>query len=281
MSRLRVQAQYGPLAARLPALVSELARAVSVESAPDRVPAAGLLTLALRAADGLAYKYGYLDLSARIIDVMRGWAEMSSDPLLRAMTAYVRTENFFVTGDLNTASRLLVAAADELPVRVTEPAATSASFGALHMRAAVVAARRGKADLAQDHLNEARRSARRVPEAVYLGTAFGPASVRIHELAVAVELGDSPAAVERAALWHPSASLPAERRSHYYIDLGRAELSLGHYREAWRSIYTAKQIAPEHVREHPQVRSTLAGLLRANWSGRDQVREFANWANVS
>jgi hypothetical protein len=240
-----------------------------------------LLTLALRAADGLAYKYGYVDLSARIIDVMRGWAEMSSDPLLRAMTAYVRTENFFVTGDLTTASRLLVAAADELPVRVTEPAATSASFGALHMRAAVVAARRGKADLAQDHLNEARRSARRVPEAVYLGTAFGPASVRIHELAVAVELGDSPAAIERAALWHPPASLPAERRSHYYIDLGRAELSLGHYREAWRSVYTAKQIAPEHVREHPQVRSTLTGLLRANWSGRDQVREFANWANVS
>lgn len=137
-----------------------------------------------------------------------------------------------------------------------------------------------RADLAQSHLDEAWRAARRCPEGVYLGTAFGPASVRIHELAVAVDLGDNPAAIERASIWHPPADLPAERRSHYYIDVGRAELGLGHYQSASRSIYLARKIAPEHVREHPQVKSTLTSLLQTKAGGDDRIRDLAAWARI-
>lgn len=272
----RLQARYVEIAWRLPALISELARA----HAGAGRDAAALLTLALRAADGVAYKFGYLDLSARIIDLMRASAVIAEDPLLMAAVAYVRTETFFATGDLDSASRLLVAAADDLPANLADSVPAAAAYGALHMRAAVVAGRRGKADTAWDHLAEARRASRRVPEGVYFGTAFGSASVRIHDLAVAAELGDSPAAVERAAAWHPPTTLPAERRSHYYIDLARAQLRLGHHQDAYLGLEAARRAAPQHVREHPQVRRTLSALLRTHGSPDDGLLELATWARA-
>jgi transcriptional regulator with XRE-family HTH domain len=275
----RLQARYVEMAWRLPALISELARAHADAGHGSR-NSAGLLTLALRAADGMAYKFGYLDLSARIIDLMRASAVAAEDPLLIAAVAYVRTETFFATGDLTSASRMLVTAADDLPTGFDGSAPSAAAYGALHMRGAVVAGRAGKPDTAWDHLGEAQRAARQVPEGVYLGTAFGPASVRIHELAVAVELGDSPAAVERAAAWHPPATLPAERRSHYYIDLARAQLRLGHHQDACLGLEAARQVAPQHVREHPQVRQTLSALLRTHGSPDDRLMELAAWARA-
>ncbi|MCK2238214.1 MULTISPECIES: helix-turn-helix transcriptional regulator [unclassified Crossiella] len=275
----RLQARYVEMAWRLPGLISELARA-HADARHGVRDTAMLLTLAFRAADGVAYKFGYLDLSARIIDLMRVSALAAEDPLLVAAVAYVRTETFFATGDLASASRLLMAAADDLSADLGASASSAAAFGALHMRAAVVAGRAGKPDAAWDHLGEAHRATRQVPEGVYFGTAFGPASVRIHELAVAVELGDSPAAVERAASWHPPGHLPAERRSHYYIDLARAQLRLGHHHDAYLGLEAARQVAPQHVREHPQVRQTLSALLRTHGSPDDRLLELAAWARA-
>ncbi|WP_232285659.1 hypothetical protein [Saccharomonospora marina] len=275
----RLQARYVEMAWRLPGLISELARA-HADARHGARDIAMLLTLAFRAADGVAYKFGYLDLSARIIDLMRVSALAAEDPLLVAAVAYVRTETFFATGDLASASRLLMAAADDLSADLGASASSAAAFGALHMRAAVVAGRAGKPDAAWDHLGEAHRAARQVPEGVYFGTAFGPASVRIHELAVAVELGDSPAAVGRAASWHPPSHLPAERRSHYYIDLARAQLRLGHHQDAYLGLEAARRVAPQHVREHPQVRQTLSALLRTYGSPDDRLLELAAWARA-
>ncbi|WNV90249.1 helix-turn-helix transcriptional regulator [Umezawaea sp. Da 62-37] len=273
----RLQSRYGHLARRLPDLIAELARAGQLGDATDRRHAAALLTLALRAADGIAFKFGYLDLSARLIDLMRSAAQLAEDPLLVAAVAYVRTETFFATGDLDTAARALELAADHLPALGT--ASSSAAFGALHMRAAVVAGRAGKPDRAADHLREARRAATVVPEGIYQGTAFGPASLRIHELAVAVELRD-PLGIERAAAWQPPAELPAERRSHYFIDLARAQLTLGRHEDAYLCLQTARQAAPEHARTHPQVRQSLSTLLRTHTAPSSGLLDLAAWARA-
>lgn len=273
----RLQSRYGDLARRLPDLIAELARAGQLGDAAGRRHAATLLTLALRAADGVAFKFGYLDLSARLIDLMRSAAQIAEDPLLLAAVAYVRTETFFATGDLETAARALELAADQVPDLGTT--SSSAAFGALHMRAAVVAGRAGKADLAADHLREAGRAAGNVPEGIYVGTAFGPASLRIHELAVAVELRD-PLGIERAASWHPPAGLPAERRSHYFIDLARAQLTLGRHEDAYVCLQAARQAAPEHTRTHPQVRQSLSALLRTHSGPSAGLLDLAAWARA-
>ena len=273
----RLQSRYGNLARRLPDLITELARAGQLGDVAGRRHAAALLTLALRAADGVAFKFGYLDLSARLIDLMRSAAQLAEDPLLLATVAYVRTETFFANGDLGTAARALELAADHVPDLDT--ASASAAFGALHMRAAVVAGRAGKPDRAADHLREARRAATAVPEGVYQGTAFGPASLRIHELAVAVELRD-PLGIERAAAWHPPDNLPAERRSHYFIDLARAQLTLGRHEDAYLCLQAARQAAPEHTRTHPQVRHSLSTLLRTHSAPSTGLLDLAAWARA-
>jgi transcriptional regulator with XRE-family HTH domain len=275
----RLQSRYRTLVRRLPELISELARAGQLSDGADRRHTDLLLTLALRAADGVAFKFGYQDLSSRLIDLMRSAADRAEDPLLMAAVAYVRTETFFASNDLDAAARALDLAADRVPAMHTS-AISAAAYGSLHMRAAVVAGRAGKPDRAADHLREARCAAAIAPEGVYKGTAFGPASLRIHELAVAVELRD-PLGIERAACWQPPAALPAERRSHYFIDLGRAQLELGRQEDAYLCLQAAREAAPEHTRAHPQVRQSLSKLLRTHTAPSSGLLDLAAWAHAS
>jgi transcriptional regulator with XRE-family HTH domain len=228
LTDLRLQARYVQLAREVPDLLTEILRTVRIGGADHR-QLNGALTLAYRAADGVAFKFGHMDLSARIIDLMRSSAENADDDLLVGSVAYVRTEMFFVDGDLSKAVKLLTQAADRIPAKAMMKVAGAATYGSLHMRAAVVAARMGEADSARDHLTEAHVMADRVSEGVYNGTAFGPDSVKIHDLAANVELGDAPTAIERTGSWRPSRELPAERRSHYLIDKSRALVDIGLY----------------------------------------------------
>lgn len=276
MNEYRLDARYGVLAEALPGLLVKLARAGQL--ADDGEQVAALRALAFRAADGVAFKFGYLDLSARLIDLMRQSAALAGDPLLVAAAEYVRTETFFANGDLATAGRALVKAADEAGLSTLDSRGAAAAYGSLHMRAAVVAGRLGDRGAAHDHLAEARRAAGDVREGVYHGTAFGPHSIRIHELAVAAELRD-PVGVQRAAEWHPPKELPAERRSHYYIDLGRVQLELGRHDHAHHCVELAREAAPQHTREHPQVKNTVAALLRLR-PGNSRLVDLAAWTGV-
>lgn len=281
MTQSRVNSQYSLLAENIPLLLEELFRAVDQADGHDQQRAAHLLALAVRSADAAAYKYGYRDLSARLVELMRWAAGIAGDPALTAATAYVRTEVYFATGQLGTGLRALQQAVDRMPPPTTVP--LSAAAAALHMRAAVVAGRAGGADGARLHLAEAERLARGIPERLYDGTAVGPASVRIHQLAVAVELAD-PAdlgrAVAEAGRWVPPRNLPAERRSHYYIDLGRAQIALGRPQHARESLLVARRIAPQHVREHGQVRTELATLVRLTRGRDEELLAMARWAKA-
>ncbi|MER8182734.1 helix-turn-helix transcriptional regulator [Kitasatospora sp. NPDC094015] len=277
----RVDSEYVHLAEGTPALLGELFRAVDQAAGAERQRAAHLLALAVRSADAVAYKYGHVDLSGRLVELMRWASRTAGDPALAAAAAYVRTEIYFASGQLATGLRALRQAADRVPPpRTPRLAAASA---ALHMRAAVVAGRMGDRTAARDHLAEAGRLAAALPERLYDGTAVGPDSLQIHRLSVAVELGDPRdlgAAVGAASTWSPPLSLPAERRSHYYIDLGRAQMQLGRRRDALDSLRTARTIAPQHVREHGQVRAELAALVRLD-RGRDhQLLAYARWVKA-
>ncbi|MFE7590231.1 helix-turn-helix domain-containing protein [Kitasatospora sp. NPDC057512] len=277
----RVQSQYARLAEDAPGLLAELFRAVDQALAADRAQAARCLALAIRSAGAVAYKYGYRDLSARLVELMRWAAALAADPALEAAAAYVRMETFFAANQLDPGLRSLRAAIDRVSPLSTEPLRAAAA--ALHMRAAVVAGRMRRSDDAREHLRDAEALASRVRERLYDGTAVGPDSLEVHRLAVAVELGepgDLREAVDAAARWAPPRDLPAERRSHYYIDLGRAQVQLGRPQHAADSLLVARQIAPQHVREHGQVRTELATMVRLT-RGRDaRVMALARWARA-
>ncbi|GAA2829845.1 hypothetical protein GCM10010505_62270 [Kitasatospora aburaviensis] len=277
----RLQSRYTRLAEQTPALLAELFRAVDQARGREHEQAAYLLALALRSADSVAYKYGYRDLSARLVELMRWAASLASDPALTAAAAYVRMETFFAADQLGPGLRSLRAAIDQLPAPSSEPLA--AAGAALHMRAAVTAGRLRLPNEARAHLREAELLAHRVRERVYDGTAVGPDSLEIHRLSVAVELGDPAdlrAAVDAADRWSPPHEMPAERRSHYYIDLGRAQVQLGRPHHAAEALLVARQIAPQHVREHGQVRTELATMVRLTRGRDDQVLALARWAKA-
>lgn len=251
----RLRSNYAALATEVPALLTELYRAVSDCPTNQRRQYARLLVQVYRAADALADKYGYYDLSARIIELLRDEASRTEDELVEASGSYVRGETFFASGDLTAGRDMLERAAGRIVVSSSETAA--ATYGTLHMRAAVLAARAGQAVQARAHIEEAQQVAQCVNEGVHLGTVFGPTSVRIHQLSLAVELGDISAALGAAAGWQPPTTLPGERRSHFYIDLARAYHHAGRPQHALDALHTARSIAPEHVRSHQQVREIV------------------------
>lgn len=274
----RIHSQYTQLAEHLPTLIEELCRGLAQTTTAERPTRAALLASACRSADALAYKHGYRDLSARLIDVMRWAAPQTEDPLVAAMVAYVRTETYFAARAHAAGLRALEAAADAAPQPTTS--ARIAARGSLHMRAAVIAARAGNTTAAATHLAEAHRLSELVrKENVYHGTPFGPASVRIHQVSVAVSLGEPGDALAVATAWKPPREeVPAERRSAFYIELARAQLWAGRPDDAFESLKVARTIAPQHVREHPWAREDTATILRL--TERESLMRFVEWMGI-
>lgn len=151
------------------------------------------------------------------------------------------------------------------------------------MRAAVIAGRARNANAANTHLAEARRLGVQVREAIYAGTAFGPSSVRIHEVSVAVSLGNDYVnrALDVAREWVPPPELPAERRSGFYIELARAQLWAGLPDDAFESLKVARRIAPQHTRDHRWVREDAATLRRLKRADAESLTSFAEWCNAT
>jgi hypothetical protein len=235
--------------------------------------------MAFRAADAIADKHGHTDLSARAIELIRWAAARSDDPLLYGMAAYVRAELFFSWAHVAVGLRMLDDAAAALDPGQSQDAL--AIYGSLHMRAAVVAAHAGLASKAGFYLAEARDCARRTPDGAYYGTAFGPSSVHIHGVAAAAELGDAHRALALAGSWLPPLAVPAERRSHYFIELARVQLWAGQRGNAVSSLDRARQIAPQHTRCNPQARETLTALMRLGRHPPERLVRFAAWAGAT
>jgi transcriptional regulator with XRE-family HTH domain len=272
--RDRVNSRYNRLLARLPQLIPELTRGLySARDEQSRTEWARLLVQAYRAADAVADKSGLQDLSAQLIHVMRWAAEQTGDDLTLAAVAYVRAEMFFATRTHTAGRRMLLSTADTLHPGASPR--TSAAYGALHMRAAVLAARAGRGDLARDHIGEAFSAASRVEEAVYDGTAFGAGSVRVHHVTLALDLRSPGEALAAAAGWVPPARMPAERRSHFHIDIADAQARVGQPDLALKSLAAAHGIAPEHVRLHPHVTRVLTRVGH-NPTSRAAARRFAD-----
>ncbi|MFH8406316.1 helix-turn-helix domain-containing protein [Streptomyces sp. NPDC018019] len=283
--RWRLAAQYGlstcvfPVGLRTFSPNSDVPSTTGPRSAGRKSPE--LLVAAYRSADAVAYKYGAHDLSARLIGIM-GWAAVQAEnPLLEAMVAYTRTETYFAAQAHAAGLRALEDVLDAVPQRPAGPVAVAVRE-ALHTRAAVIAGRAGKTDVAAAHLSDARSLAAHIPEVTYQGTVFGPETVRIHELSVAVSLGEDFAqqALDRVGSWAPSVALTAERRSGFCIELARAQLWSGRPDQALVSLQTARQIAPQHTREHLWVREDAATLRRLKRGDAESLSKFAEWCGA-
>ncbi|MGH3245169.1 MAG: helix-turn-helix domain-containing protein [Trebonia sp.] len=271
----RLSSGYSQLAGFLPGLIADLTAVALTSTGREREQAFGLLTLAYRGADAIADKHGFHDMSARATELIRWAAARSGDPLLEMMSAYVRAELFFSGQHARSGLRMIDAVTGPVPPASEVP--LLAMHGALCMRAAVLAAHAGMPGEAADRIAEARAVAQQVPEGVYRGTAFGPDSVRIHELALAVESGDVSHAIKLAGRWQPPGALPAERRSHFHIEAARAYCWAGHRDRAVTALWQARRAAPQHTRCSPVVGETVSILVRGSRRPPPPLLQLATW----
>ena len=203
-------------------------------------------------------------------------ARDAGDPLLMAEGAFRLAIVFQAARRYELAARVATSAAGALGGLVAqgEPAAV-ALHGALHLQLAMAAARSNDADAAYDYLDTARRAAEQLGEDRNdYHTEFGPTSVQLHEVAVAVELGDAGRALRVAAavdaVW-----LSPERQAWLLIDVSCAHAQRRHPEAVLSALSEAMRIAPEQIERHGRVRELVADLLRADRRVSSEVQELA------
>jgi transcriptional regulator with XRE-family HTH domain len=292
VSAMRRDGQYVPMGQMLPQLLTELTH-TALDAAPGREQeqAYWLLARAYRAANSLAHKLGYHDLSMTAIERVRWAAARSGDPLMDVIGGYLLLGAMLRQGAWRPATRLMT----RLETQVHQIASgqwddqTRGMLGSVVLKRAAARARQGDIDGSMRAIEEAEEIAAACGgrDLVVHETAFGPSNIRIHEVHSLLEIGDAVTAVARAqaplgdsgAPFEPPADLPGERRSHHFIDLAAAQLATGDRSGALASLQEAKSIAPNHTRFHPTVRSTAATLVRTSRTD-EQAAAFARWAGA-
>jgi hypothetical protein len=92
--------------------------------------------------------------------------------------------------------------------------------------------------------------------------SFNLAHVRLHGVAVALELGDFRTAARRAEDLDPSHLPNSQRQAAYWIDVARAHASVRKTEEAVRALLVAERVAPEEVRYRVVVREMVREFLQ-------------------
>jgi len=159
---------------------------------------------------------------------------------------------------------------------------TLSARGAMHLRSAIIAARRHDAATSDAHLAEARDLASHLPvHANFYDTAFCTPNVHIHSVAAAVEMRDGTTAVARNASNPLPPGTMRSRVAHHNIDLSRAWLLHGDRAKALDALNIARRIAPQQTRYHPMVTETVLTLARADRRRSDTLCSFAAWMGIT
>jgi hypothetical protein len=133
--------------------------------------------------------------------------------------------------------------------------------GGFTLQRAVIASRLNDSDTAYAFLDQAKDIATRLGDGRNdFGTEFGPANVGIHEVAIAIDLGDAGRAL-RVASGLDVTDLSPERQSRLLIDVARAHAQRRQGDEAVAALLRAEAIGAEQVRGHEAVRQLVNDLL--------------------
>lgn len=278
---LRRKSRYSDLAGRLPLLLHHLyARVAEAPEGAARETANALLHDGYSLTQAVAYRFGHLDLAALVADRHATIAPLSGDPLRIAVSAFRRSHLQLHRGDYDLGMRS-VSRAQELALDQQTPEALSV-VAQLHLRQALFAARAGRSDEADTHIDEAREIVRRgVPTAPYIDIRANRSNVDIHSVAVPVEMSDGTTAVARAESIRLDDETETTRVGHHHIDLARAWTLHGDRDRALRSLMTARRLSPQQTRYHPTVHETLHAIAAADRRSTDSLSGFARWAGVT
>lgn len=275
-------ARYAELIPRLEWLLPTLESA-ALRSGDEAVEAHALLAKSYHACAAALEKLGQFDAAWVAADRAISDAGRAADPLLMAEGAFRLTLVFQGARQLEQARHTAETAAIALRDLANEGGITEALslYGALNLQLAVIAARTDRADDAAEYLQLARQTADRIGhDRNDYETEFGPTNVRLHEVAVAVELGDAGSAI-RTADAIDARGLSPERQGRLLIDVARAWTQRRNVAEAVAALIAAERITPEQVASHRLVKTMLRDLLRMEHEPAPVLVDLANRAGVA
>jgi transcriptional regulator with XRE-family HTH domain len=250
-------------------------------SAETQQEASALLARAYHSTTSVLVKLNDIDAAWIAADRAIGSADRAGDPLLMAAGAFRLTLVFQADRrhELAQHTAATALAAIEPLVRTGDPRAASVA-GALRLQLGVTAARVNDAETAYAELEKARRLADVIGEDRNdFNTEFGPTNVRLHEVGVAVELGDAGRAL-RVAAGIDASAMSAERQTRLLIDTARALMQRRSVAGAIRALLDAERLAPEHVQRHPLVKGVLYDLARSDSRSDPSLRALAERCGV-
>jgi tetratricopeptide (TPR) repeat protein len=274
--------RYAELADLLRGLIPDLETAVRALPEDQRAAAAELLATTYQACSAALAKVGEPEAAWIAADRAMASAERTGTPLLIAAGAFRLVFVFLAARHYDQAEETARTTADALAHLADggDPQAVSL-WGGLTLQRAVIAARLNDPDAAYSHLEQASQAAARLGEGRNdYNTEFGPANVALHEIAVAVELGDAGRALRTAAVIDAS-GLSAERRARMLIDVARAHAQRRQAAEATAALRQAEDITPEQIRAHDRVRQLLSDLMTMQDPPSAELRDLAERIGVA
>jgi tetratricopeptide (TPR) repeat protein len=269
-------ARYTDLTELLRSLVPDLETAARTAPESRQAEVFELMATTYQACSAALDKLGEPEAAWIAADRAMAAAERAGNPMLVAVGAF-RLVLVFLTGrHYDQAEETARTAADALkPLADRGDPQAMSLWGALTLQRAVAASRVNAPDAAYRHLEQARQLADRLGEGHNdYNTEFGPANVGLHEIAVAVELGDAGRALHTAATVDTS-GLSAERRARMLIDVARAHAQRRQIHEAVAALSQAEDITPEQVRTHNAVRQVVSDLLTMQDPPSGELRDLA------
>lgn len=267
--------EYENLSDLLGTLIPELEYGVRKTTGLDRQRICVAKAKAYHAAAGVLSKLGETGAAWVAVDRAISAAEEAEDPLLMAAGAFRLSIVFQNSRRPDLAIQTARTAVNALGrlVDAGEPEAV-AMRGALYLQLAVANARNNDGDAAYDYLEQARGAAKflRVDRNDY-NTEFGPTNVLLHEVNVAVELGDAGRAL-RVATKADVSGLSRERQGRLLIDVARAHAQRRNAAGLHEALRRAYDVAPEQITGHPTVRELLSDALRSDYGNTSDLREL-------
>ena len=258
------RAEYDELIPLLVSLVAELETAVRVTTGDEQRIVLVTLAKTYHAGAAALSKLGEIGAAWVAADRAIAAADRAGDRLLMAEGAFRLTLVFQNERHYDQAQRTASTAADALQPLVEAGQLEAISLqGALYLQLAVTAARQNDITGAYAHLQRARHAADALgADRNDYDTEFGPTNVSLHEVAVAIEVGDAGTAL-RVAAGIDASHLSPERHGRLLLDVARANLQRRHIAGTIQALLSAEKISPEQVRQHRIARDLLRDLARA------------------
>jgi transcriptional regulator with XRE-family HTH domain len=273
------EARFAPLSEMLTELLPRLENAVRDTTDDDNPELHALRARAYQAASAAFARQDEPDAAWLAADRAITAAEQSGGPLAVIAGHFRLAHAFIRLGRYDQAERVTTSAIDVLdPVVAATDAAPEALslYGAMHLVHAVISGHESDRAQARAHLAEATQIADRLGEDRNdFDTEFGPTNVKLHAVAIAVDLGDAGEALDIAKDLDASGLSP-ERQARLLVDTARAHAQRRHVGEALAALLDAERLAPEHVRAHHLARATINDLL--DQLGRRPSPELADLA---